>query len=259
MKSGVRFLICSLVVICLMALFAQRVAAQDVANAQADTGSTESADDPLDVGMDLVSRYLFRGVREDNTPQVQPHIYYTISSVQLGVWGSYSLSGEYSEIDAFVQYTLGLGSAGDLSLAVYDYYFSYFDSTSPDYFDYAGVKDGAPGGSHTLEGVLSYAGPESFPISAFLGYNFHNDPDNSAYLEARYPIYSGKTTLNLFAGAALNASPAWYYVDDAALINLGLAASRDITITENFAIPVEASFVLNPKAKQGTVVFKMSF
>jgi hypothetical protein len=242
-----------------MVFFTQIVAAQDMPESQADADSTEASDSPFDVGMDLVSRYLFRGIREDDTPQVQPHLYYTISSLQIGAWGSYSLSGEYSEIDLFAQYTLELGSAGSLSLAVYDYYFSYSDSASPDYFDYGGVENDLPGGSHTLEGILGYTGPESFPISAFFGYNFYNDPDNSAYVEARYPVYSGETTLNLFAGAALNASPAWYYTDDAAPINIGLAASRDIVVTDHFSVPVEAALVLNPDAKQGNLVFKMSF
>ncbi|MFN8207708.1 MAG: hypothetical protein U0T82_09945 [Bacteroidales bacterium] len=221
-----------------------------VMNAQEEetTGNTS-----LDVNVDLVSRYLWRGLLLNPAPNVQPYATLNVGNFSFGGWGSYSLTDYYAEADLFVSY-----SAGNVTLTVTDY-FTTQDTTS-DYGYFVWGKDTT---LHTLEGMISWTVSEDFPLSLTAGTMFYGyDMDDngkqlySTYLEAAYPLTIGESTLGFFAGA----TPAkGYYHDKAALVHLGCKASRDIKITDNFSMPLSLSFSVNPAAKRAFFVAAITF
>ena len=86
----------------------------------------------------------------------------------------------------------------------------------------------------------------------------HNDPDRSVYLQASLPLQVDGVALGLTAGA-VTAESAFYGTDGFALVNLGLAASKDIPLTDRFALPVSVAYVLNPDAERSYLIFGLSF
>lgn len=209
----------------------------------------------IGVNADLVSRYVWRGFDFGNSVSVQPTLSYTLGGFNIGVWGSYGLSMEssdYDEIDLFASYSIN-STAGTFKPLVTDYTFPYLNTK---FFDF----DEDSTGSHTLELGLAYAGPEKFPVSAFFGVNVYNDDDNSPYLEIGYPVAVDDISLNFFAGASKGISN-WYGIDEdeVAILNVGVTAAKSIAVTEQFSLPVAATFVVNPYVEKSYLVFKMSF
>ncbi|MCX6150702.1 MAG: hypothetical protein NTX22_09280 [Ignavibacteriales bacterium] len=208
----------------------------------------------LKFGTDIYSRYIWRGLNlGGDSPSLQPGLSYTISGFTVGFWGAYSYPGNgttYSENDFFASYSLTTETAGTFSLLYTDYYipslgipFGYFQRS---------------GGAHILEGGLSYAGPAIFPVLLSGYYNIHCDPDNSVYLQVGYPFTIGEATLTLAAGYVPTKS-AYYLTDKAAFINLSITASKSIVISDKFSLPINVSYINNPKLDISYLAFGASF
>lgn len=208
----------------------------------------------VSLGADVVSRYVWRGVDFGESMSVQPSLSYSSGSFEIGSWGSYSyapLSSGANEHDIWVGY-----SFGSVSLMITDY---YFPNGGFDFFDFDGVEgDTASAGAHWIESSVSYSGTESFPISILFGAFIHNDPETSTYLEISYPLSVEGADLNFFGGATL-AETAFYGTEGAALISVGVSASKNVTITEDFSLPVSVSYILNPNAQRTFLTFGVSF
>lgn len=199
---------------------------------------------------DIYSRYNWRGIDFGDAPSFQPYITYTTGGFSLGAWGAYGWTGApggvYSESDLWASYTVTTES-GSFSVVYTDYFFPY---AGLKYSNYQGNGKGA----HTLEGGLSYSGPESFPITISGYYNLHNDPDKSSYFQVGYPFNVGDVGLTVFAGASGSKSAA-YGTDKFAFINTGLTFTKTITVTDKFTIPATASVIYNPNISQLYFVF----
>lgn len=208
-------------------------------------------------GADLVSRYIWRGLEVNKTPNIQPAIAIGAGNLEVGLWGSYALSFEpgasfSSEIDLYASYGIST-KAGDISLMVTDYYFP--DAGIP--LGYA--DDGT--GAHTIEGGVGFSGTEKFPLSIALFYNLYNDPGNNMYFEIAYPFTISEIDFGLTIGGTPGSkdNSAYYGTDEFALINVGLSASKEVKITEDFSLPLSSSFIVNPKADIAYFVFGCSF
>jgi hypothetical protein len=207
----------------------------------------------LDVNVDLVSRYLWRGLLLNPAPNVQPYATLNVGNFSVGGWGSYSLTDYYAEADIFVAYSIG-----NVTLTVTDYFTT--QDTISDYGYFNWKKDTT---LHTLEGMINWTVSEDFPLSLtagtmFYGYDLNDNgkPLYSTYLEAAYPFTIGENTLDVFAGA----TPAkGYYADKAAFVHLGCKASRDIKVTDNFTMPLSLSFSVNPTVKRAFFVAAITF
>ena len=86
----------------------------------------------------------------------------------------------------------------------------------------------------------------------------HNDPDNSLYLEASYPVTVEDVELGFTLGAVAGES-GFYGTDGFSLVNVGITASRTIPVTDRFELPVSVSYVLNPDTERTFLVFGVSF
>lgn len=216
----------------------------------------------IDMGVDVVSRYVWRGLNVNDAPNIQPAISFTYTGFTLGLWGSYALTADSdhpfnSEIDLYTGYSIITG-AGTFSILVTDYYFPDAGYKLGNFNNY-NDPDGA--GGHLIEAGLTYQLPESFPLSISGYYNVYNDAGKNTYFQLSYPFNINNFSLTIFTGAAGGSSenPAYYNSSKFAVINAGFTLNKDIKITDNFILPVFSSFIINPRSEQPFLIFGISF
>lgn len=205
------------------------------------------------LGADVVSRYVWRGTDFGNSPSIQPYLSYSIKGFEIGTWGSFATNGaDMQEVDLYASYNF---CKERISLGVTDYFFPSSLVTKNRYFDYKEESTG-----HILEGNLNLNGGEKIPLSLSLNYNFYGaDTDNSFYFELGYSGSCKNVDLDVFAGATTGEG---IYLTPGAegfsFVNIGLTASKEIKITENWSLPVSASLITNPQAENIFFVFGFS-
>lgn len=247
--------------------------------AQADSSATKSS---ISVGSDLMSRYIWRGTQFSTGPSIQPTFEFGYGNFAIGTWGAYSFNGaDGAEADIYLSYTF----AKDMfTIAVTDYFFPNEVGGINNYFEYNKNKTG-----HIFEPSLSFNGTESFPLTLYVAANVYgadakrlNDDPNSAdfntetgnmysiYAELGYSLQVNEVGLDIFAGftptqpKAADSSTGFigesgFYGDYWGFVNIGATASREIQITDKYAIPVSASLIANPMAENIFIVFGFSF
>ena len=203
----------------------------------------------FDVGADVVSRYIWRGADYGESASVQPALSFSSGGFEIGTWASYAMNPDgapANEHDLWMSY-----SAGPVTVGVTDY---YFPNAGFDFFDFDGDGEGA----HLIEPFASVNGPETFPATLYVGYFAHNDPDNSIYLNASYPFAIDGIDLAFGVGASGGES-ALYGTDGFGIIELKLAASKSIPLTDGFSLPLSVAYILNPYAETSFLVVGLSF
>ncbi len=212
--------------------------------------STPARAQSVSVGADVVSRYVWRGVDFGESLSIQPALSFGYSGFEIGAWGSYSVSADgadANENDLWASLTLAGPSGSSVTATVTDYYFPGPGATGFSYSD-----------AHTLEVALSVTGPEALPVTLYGGMLVRNDPDDSIYLEASVPItLIGDADVGLVAGMVTGTSD-FYGTDGASVVNLGINASRDLEISDSFAIPLSAAWIYNPEQDRAYLVMGMS-
>lgn len=202
---------------------------------------------------DVVSRYLWRGMMYSSNVNIQPRAGITMGNFFVGAWGSYALSDKYAEVDFFAGF-----SKGNLTLMVNDYYAEIeTDLAATDHFQWA--EDKTP---HALEATISYTLGSKFPLTLTAATFFYgNDKDMegnnfySTYIEGSYPFRFSGFDFSVFAGG----TPAeGLYAQEAALVNLGITASKAMHVSEHFSLPVSMSLVSNPKAQDIFIIVKVT-
>ena len=180
------------------------------------------------IGVDVVSRYVWRGSDYGNAASVQPGIETAVGPVTVGAWGSFPITDPIgtsatagNECDLYASTTVG-----PVGLTLTDYFFPA----------YAGTDSLLNVDIHVFE--LS-AGADVGPVSVLAAANVSGDDDNSTYLELTYGAFS----LGLGNGA--------YSTDgEFAPVSIGVSASRD-----NFS----ASYIINPNQETSFLVFGVNF
>ncbi len=203
----------------------------------------------FDVGADVVSRYVWRGADYGESASVQPALSFSAGGFEIGTWASYAMHPEgaaANEHDIWISY-----STGSVSFGVTDY---YFPNAGFDFFDFG--DDGQ--GAHMIEPFVAVSGPSTFPIAVYAGYFAYNDPDKSIYLNATYPFAIDGVDLSFGIGASV-AESAVYGTDGFGIIDMTLAASKSIPVTEGFSLPLSVAYVLNPYAERSFLVLGLSF
>lgn len=237
-------------------------------------GLLSRAQPTFDFGADLMSRYIWRGLDVGGQgPSIQPFMEFGLSSKDenhaffIGAWGAYTFSPTANqEVDLYLGYTF----KQMLTLTFTDYFFPGLNTGAKDnYFEYAADSTG-----HVFEGMISFDGTDKVPFTLLFAMNIYgndarkiNDDGTtgnivmSKYLEVGY-LHSFKLfDINPFLGLALDkpasgiGSDAFYLNDKVGVINLGLKASKDIRITENYSLPVQCSIITNPEASKVYLVF----
>jgi len=199
----------------------------------------------LSTGVDVCSRYIWRGLMFSDAPNIQPYMSVSWKGLTLMGWGSYATSKNYAEIDAFLSY-----KTHGLSINVNDYFSeNEQDLRSSNYTQWHDTLT-----AHLIETSIDYVLPiEQFPLkltaSVFVygaDLNTQKKQNYSTYFEACYPIKKGDYDVSLFAGATTKRG---YYASDAGFVNVGVKASRNIKITDTFSIPLGSSIIYHPQNK----------
>ena len=210
----------------------------------------------ISLGADFFNRYVWRGYDFGDSFSIQPSLALSAGNFELGTWGSYSISADgagANEHDLYASYSIGLGSSASLDLTVTDYYFPNSDGEARFWSNFDGDGEGA----HWIELMGSLTLPETFPLTLSAAFMAYNDPDNSIYLEASVPFSVSDVDLGLTLGMVTSDS-GFYGVNGASVVNLGLSASKDLQITDSFALPLNAAYIMNPATDQTYLVFGFS-
>ncbi len=210
----------------------------------------------ISFGADFYNRYIWRGYDFGDSFSIQPGLALSAGNFELGTWGAYSISADgagANEHDLYATYSIGLGSSATLDLTITDYYFPNSDSVAGDWFNFDGDGDGA----HYIELMGSIGLPESFPLSISAALMVHNDTDNSLYVEGAVPFTISDVELGFTLGLVAGES-GFYGTEGAEVVNIGLSASKDLQITENFSLPLSAGYVINPSTEKTYLVFGFS-
>ena len=234
------------------------------------------------VGSDVVSRYVWRGTSFSTAPSIQPALEYSKGGFAIGAWGSYSFLGfDGAEADIYVSYTL---LEDKVTLAFTDYFFPDETGMDNNYLQYDSDLTG-----HVFEGSVSWNGTESLPLTFLAAVNFYGadaklieDDTASAdfntvvgnqmsmYFELGYTVTcKDETELNFFAGFTPNepkkADATTGYIGEGGFygytmgfVNLGVTASKEIKITDDFSLPVFSQLVVNPMSEDVFLVFGLS-
>ncbi|MDR1454799.1 MAG: hypothetical protein LBJ01_04025 [Tannerella sp.] len=208
----------------------------------------------LSVGGDLVSSYVWRGAYCGGV-SVQPALSFLAGGFSLTAWGSVGFTSP-SYVDEF-DFTLGY-SIGGLNLALTDYWFAYRgdDDWLPDYFSYRSDET-----AHMFEATLAYDfGPLGLSWNTFFaGADFKvSDVGKrafSTYIQASAPFKAGNCGLSLELGLT-----PWegIYADKFNVVNVGIAGSKEIKVTESFTVPAFSKVIFNPAGRQTYFVFGIS-
>jgi hypothetical protein len=205
----------------------------------------------VDLGADIVSRYVWRGTDFGNTAAVQPGLSFSQGGFTVGAWGSFDLSptngSAVNENDLYVSYGFET-SAGTFSVNVTDFYFS---NPGNEFFDYDGDT-----GAHVIEPGVSFSGPVSLSASI----NAHG-ADSEVWLEGSVPFSVQDVDLSFAIGGTPNDDAGFYGTDadtDAAITKLSVSATKSISITDSFSLPISASYYLNPYSERSFFIFGIS-
>ena len=195
------------------------------------------------VGVDAVSKYVWRGTAVGSGVAIQPSVDLGLSSegglfaegsTTLGLWGSYSLVDAVND-EINIALSQGLGFA---TLSVTDYYFPGAAGTGAgnSFFEFA------DDGGHALEVGVSV---DVANASLFVGRFVSGATKDDTYAELSYPL---SDDLSLVLGVGDGALAA---EGDFALVNAGLAVTGDSGYG--------ASFTVNPDAETAFLVVSKSW
>ena len=191
-----------------------------------------------DFGADLVSSYIWRGTQFGSGAHIQPYMDLGSGNLTGGVWGSFptSAKGGGNELDLWVSYDFG-----PLALTVTNY---TFPSEGGVYADGEGLFNG----DYTeLAASTSIMGVD---LSA--GY--------FTEVEALYVELGFSTgAVDIALGYGDDQADGFYAGGGSGLVNMSFSGSKDIQISDNYALPVFGSFILNPEAETAFLVFGISF
>jgi hypothetical protein len=227
------------------------------APAPGDTVSAATAD-AVTLGVDLVSRYVWRGQVYGDAPCFQPWASVSFAGFTLGTWGSFAFvptaddtTGGTTEVDMSLARSLET-SIGTITATLSDY---HYPSGGNSYFKFA--ENG--NGGHTVDACVAYRGPEDLPLGLCGSANIYNDDEHAAYLEASYPFTAGSTAVNLVAGAALGKS-ALYGAEENGVhfIQAAVNVSKPLQISNAFAPTLKVSWILNPYQERVILVAALS-
>ena len=200
----------------------------------------------ITVGVDAVSKYVWRGTAVGSGVAVQPSADYTLDvangllaegGTTVGLWGSYSLvNGVNDEINIALAQTVG-----SATITVTDYYFPFATGEERtregnSFFEFA------DDGGHAVEVGASV---DVANASLFLGRFVSGATKEDTYAELSYPL-SDDFSLVLGVGDGALAAEG-----DFALVNAGLVVTGDSGYG--------ASFTVNPDAETAYLVVSKSW
>lgn len=205
----------------------------------------------FDFCADLVSSYVWRGGYQTNAA-VQPSMVLNVDGFSFSAWGSVPFSGTSKEVD----FTIGYKKSG-FFVAITDYWWAGEEAYK--YFTYDAHKT-----EHHFEASLGYTLPTGkFPLSLswntmFAGEDYYKSDAKraySTYIMAIYPFSVKNVQLEFEVGLT-----PWegIYANSFSVVSIGLKATKELRITDNFSVPAFAQVLANPRSEDIFFVFGIS-
>lgn len=208
------------------------------------------------VGADLVSGYIWRG-QDLGGVSLQPSASINYKGFSLGAWGSIGIeSTDTKELDLTFGYSIGR-----FSISVTDYWFNTTgDGVTAKYFHY-GTHNVA--NSHVFEAQIGYDfGPLAVNwytnFAGADGLNKDGKRAYSSYISLAAPFKLG----GLDWTAEVGTTPwetSFYGSNGFAVCDLSLGVSKEIKITDSFALPLFTKVTWNPRTEGAYFVAGLSF
>ena len=205
------------------------------------------------VGADVVSEYIFRGVKCGDAA-IQPSLAVSAGGFEVSAWGSIGVVNflDTKEMDLTLSYSLAGASIG-----VTDYWFSVGGDPAGRYFKY---KEDAT--NHIFEAFLGYDfGFASISwYTNFYGNDFKADGSKafSSYCELAAPFSAFGADWTATLGFVPMESPL-YGTDGFGVTNISLTAEKALDITESFSLPISAGLTFNPSSEMAYLILGISF
>lgn len=206
---------------------------------------SDSAKSSVNVSADIFSRYIWRGLDYGSGPSIQPTLEYVHKSgLTIGYWGAYNIIGTYNESDLYLTYGFG-----KFEVTATDYFFPISGIPtfqSQRYLNYDNATTG-----HIFEGLLKWKGTDKFPLTLQIGTSFYGadkkvngDQNYSTYVEALYTFEKKAGKFDAFMGFTPDAG---LYGNTMGVVNIGITGYRNVKISDEFTLPMQASIVVNPQ------------
>ena len=225
-----------------------------------DDDNNKANDIEATIGVDLVSRYIWRG-QDYGAVSLQPSLALSYNGLSLEAWGNVGLSEpQDDEIDLTLRYEHKCG----LHVAVTDYWMAYGkpslatgEVSDPNnrYFAYASHNT-----NHVFEANIGYDfGVVSFDwFTNFAGDDSRTGNDHrqySSYMEANIPFALATCQWTATVGAVPYKSDFYSEANGFAVVNVSLRAEKEIEVTPKFSIPLFAGIAANPSNRKAYMVF----
>ena len=198
------------------------------------------------VEADIVSHYVWRG-QDCGHVSIQPTLGLACKGFSLSAWGSVGLDADDTEeLDLTAAY-----EAGGFHVGITDYWFNDGDGR---YFAYAAHRTahvfeaniGYDFGPVALQWYTNFAGNDGLTPSGKRAY--------SSYAEVTAPFRLGGCEWEAALGLVPYATTA-YDVSGFAVTNVQLKATKSLSITDRFTLPLFAGIVANPAAEKAWLFF----
>jgi len=197
------------------------------------------------ISADFVSQYIWRGQDLGNV-SLQPTLGVGYKGLSLSAWGNIGISNpsDTKEFDLTIGYTIG-----GFNIGITDYWFSTGGDPEGRYFKYD-----AHCTNHIFEANVGYDfGVVNFQwFTNFAGNDTRTQKGKraySSYFELNVPFRLGSLDWNASIGCVPYATE-FYATTGFAVTNLSLKATKDITVTDKFSIPIFAGLTANPNSKK---------
>ena len=191
-----------------------------------------------DFGADLVSSYVWRGSQFGSGAHIQPYMEIGSGNLTGGIWGSFptSAKGGGNELDLWLSYDFG-----PLALTVTNYTFP-------------GEAGAYSKGEGLFNGDYTEIAASTSIIGVDLSAGYFTEVE-ALYIELGTSIGAVDVAL----GYGDDQSDPFYAAGGSGLVNISFSGSKDIQISDNSALPVFGSFIINPEAETAFLVFGISF
>lgn len=206
----------------------------------------------VSVGADVISKYVWRGIDQGSGASIQPNLGVSFKGLSLSIDGSASIATpSINEIDIELSYEIG-----NVSFGITDYYNTNSENSS--YSDYTN--------NHTFEFNIAYTISDNVPLTLSWNTMFlagkedeYNDNDKrmySSYFNASYDFDVHGVTLTPAIG--INPWESQYY-DKFGVLDITLTASKELKLTDSFALPIYAQAIVSPVLDKAYIVFGITF
>lgn len=194
-----------------------------------------------EAGVDLMSSYVWRGIRYVPSPAVQPSLSVSAGNFTLGTWSSWHFFSGWSEFDLYASYENDF-----LMLGVTDYY-TASNFLLDNYFTY---HSGASG--HIVEINAGFPGSDKIPFRLLIATNLLGDLDYadheqySTFIELSWLFKLGKYESEIRAGF----TPAeGIYANAPSPVEAAFKLERRIMFPQDFGLKMISELTVNPVTK----------